>query len=750
MANEAARVPSGFGGAVPAFPSFASSSASSSFPMSFPVASIPLQNPFSSEGSEIIALQEPVSSEAAGRDSRQPYDPAQPVYSPVSPAYAPVSPAYAPSIPDSSEAAGRDSRQPYVPTQPVYMPSPFSGGATTAANRTEFVIVFGASLPDVVDSADHLLKLRWSVQTVSSHMDSPSYPSLSRTEVVSELLAVKLDKVRGCMPAELTYIMSSYGDEIPPFVIAHSLKRHQVLSWYKSVADIVGTMEIVPKIICPSKKTCQITTFTGGKSSCSVCSQMIYCGSSVARSVVSDFCVCETCCRDPQVRSRLVNTEPETSSFSDALFSSNGVSALLELILEPRSFLPAADNFAADSWHIAMDAWARLLHETVPSSSCNSSRPRQLISLDGRVSNFRRRVPEPQFHFRVSGLDQANVCDAMKQIFEFKAKINLKLADARQASVEQSKLTVLFRHSDRAGQAAGMPANIHSDGITPVMYSILALEFSNPKKFATGMWLPSCFIDGDVAPCGLFPRPFIPTSSPSECQQQEGIVEQFLLLGRCIGIALRDRRVFMLPISLAFADSLCGKHLSLWDACLGEIDLQEDDGWSANRSVLHAIEHCLDVSTSFSMVYRGRTQSNERVDVPISASSFDLRDHCSLTGVVSIAADGHDGMSVDASPEVLQHVLEVGSDGDPVYVIFLGQLPSGLSSLRAYRLNPVKDAEASRLRIVMEATSCKTLAENQRFSVQMHVLRVYSSKDACGDEYLKALQVVVVLSRRNG
>jgi hypothetical protein len=706
-ANEAARVPPGFGSAVPAFPSSASFSANLSFSVPFPVASIPLQNPSSSEGAE---AQEPV----------------------------------------SSESAGRDEGRPYVPASPVYAPSPFSGGTTTAANRTEFVILFGASLPDVVDSVDRLLKLRWSVQTVSSHMDSPSHPSLSRTEVVSELLAVKLDTVRECMPLKLANMMSSYGDEIPPFMIAHSLKRRQILSWYKSVADLIGTMEIFPKIICPSKKPCQVTTFTGGKSSCSVCSQMIYYGSSVARSVMTDFCVCETCCRDPKVRSRLVETEPETSSFSDALFSSNDVSALLELILEPRSFLPAADNFAADSWHIAMDAWARLLHDTVPSSSCNSSRPRQLIGLNGRVSNFRRRVPEPQFYFRVSGLDQANVCDAMKQIFEFRAKINLKLADARQASVEQSKLTVLFRHSDRAGQAAGMPANIHSDGITPVMYSILALEFSNPKKFATGMWLPTCFIDGDVAPCGLFPRPFIPTSSPLECQRQEGIVEQFLLLGRCIGIALRDRRVFMLPISLAFADSLCGKHLSLWDACLGEIDLQEDDGLSANRSVLHAIEHCLDYSSCFSMVYRGQTLSNERIDVPISASSFDLRGHCSLTGVdVSIAADGQDGMSVDASPEVVQHVLEVGSDGDPVYVIFSGQLPLGLSSLRAYTLNVVKDAEASRLRIVMDAASCNTLAENQRFSVQMHVLRVYSSKDACGDEYLKALEVVVDLSRHN-
>jgi hypothetical protein len=290
-----------------------------------------------------------------------------------------------------------------------------------------------------------------------------------------------------------------------------------------------------------------------------------------------------------------------------------------------------------------------------------------------------------------------------------------------------------------------MPASIHSDGITPVMYSILALEFSNPKKFAAEMWLPCCCVDDNVASCGLFPRPFIPDASPTELKLQEETLERFLLLGRCIGIALRDRRVFMLPLSLAFADALCGKKLSLWDACLGEIDLQEDDGFSANRSVLHAIEHCLEFSTSFSMVYRGRDLSNRRCDVPISENSFFSAGLCSMCDVpVNFTCDAVGGICVNVTAEALQHVAGKCRDGDHAYVVFAGQLPLGLSRSRAYRVAPVEGCSSPRLTLCDVAAAAEQSAEPHAFPVSMHVLRVYSSSQTAGDAYLRAVEVFLL------
>jgi hypothetical protein len=640
----------------------------------------------------------------------------------------------------------------------------------TAANRTEFVIAFGSVLPGSVELGEYVPPLSWSVEYVAASMDSAS---LSRAAVVSEIMAVKHAKVQQCVPVDVSDMARAYGPEVPAFLVAHSLGRPQILAWYASVAAIIGTRQIVPIIRCPANALCQRVAFTGGKSVCSVCSKLLYMGSSGARSRVSDFCVCESCCRNPAVLEELGKTELPSPD-SGAASPSNAAADLLELLLHPRSMIPSADNFAEDNWHKAFDIWMRLLRDVTPSPSLSHvRRPRHLLSLEDRLSGFRRIVQEPQFHFRVSSMDQANVCEAMKQIFDCRAKINLKLADAQQGSVEHSKLTVLFRNNERAGQAAGMPANIHSDGITPVMYSILALELSNPKKFAAGMWLPSCCIDADVAPCGLFPRPFIPDPSPLEMQLQQDAVSRFLFLGRCIGIALRDRRVFMLPLSLAFADALCGKHLSLWDACLGEINLQEDDGLSANHSVLHAIEHRLDYATSFSMVYRGQTLANQRVDVPISAASFDAANHCCMNDIpAAIAIDSRGVITVNVTRDVLEHARQVCGDGDTMYVSFTGQLPPGLLSSRAYKVFPAAGTPSPQLYLctccccdlprqgkagvgagldpaqpcctaVAAASPARALLVD--CAVSMHIMRVYSSEDAAGDEYLRALEVRVLL-----
>jgi hypothetical protein len=305
---------------------------------------------------------------------------------------------------------------------------------------------------------------------------------------------------------------------------------------------------------------------------------------------------------------------------------------------------------------------------------------------------------------------------------------------------------VLFRHSVRAGQAAGMPANIHSDGITPVMYSILALELSNPQKNAAGMWLPSCFIDGDVSSCGLFPRPFIPDPSPSERRLQEQVVHRFLLLGRCIGIALRDRRVFMLPLSLAFADALCGKQLSIWDTCIGDIELQENDGFSASSAVLHAVEHRLDFLTSFSMVYRGRDLSDQRVDVPVSASSFSSPAQCFMRDVsVLMTFEESGSVLVDVKKDVFDYVHQHRQNGDLVYVMFSGRLPPSFSCCRAYSVcpsSPAADSAAPRLKVCLDAlVSSSQCVKAHAHHVNMHIMRVFSSTDGAGVDYLKALEV---------
>lgn len=707
----------------------------------------------------LVGSGAPPSSSASSSDVHD--EPSSPAYQPTSPPYTPVSPVFAPSlsprthaalnglslddVPSSDNAIAQGPRisEPQAPSRPTPLPSLFhysSSGLSTAANRTEFVIAFGSSLPDEVEKKDYVPRLRWSVQAVGTFMDTPS---MSRTAVVSEIMGVKHEAALACRPIELTRVLRSLDADAPPFVLAHCLERHHILQWYSEVAAVVGTRQIVPKILCPASRPCHIVTFTGARTTCSICSHLIYLGSSVARSAVTDFIVCEACCGDRSVRERLISAKSADSASNEAR-SSNPASDLLELLVCPRAFIPAADNFAEDSWHKAMDMWVRCLCDILPSGSFSSAyRPRHLVDLETRVSNFRKRVSEPQFYFRVSGLDQTNVCEAMKQIFESRTKINLKLYDAQQGSIEHSKLTVLFQHKERAGQAAGMPASIHSDGITPVMYSILALEFSNPRKYAASMWLPSCCIDGEVAPCGLFPRPFIPDPSPAEFQLQRETVDRFLLLGRCIGIALRDRRVFMLPLSLAFADALCGKQLTLWDACIGEINLQETDkdGYSANRSLLHAIEHLHDVA--FGMIFSGQTLSNQRVDVTISETSFIPSDDCPICNVpATVTVDELGGIVVDVTAEVIQYVRQLLGSNDPAYVTFSGSLPFGLSVCRAYKVRPVDDTSASRIKVCshIEVSSPKH-QKTQDFPVNMSVIRVRSNVNGAGDEYLRAVEV---------
>ncbi len=68
-----------------------------------------------------------------------------------------------------------------------------------------------------------------------------------------------------------------------------------------------------------------------------------------------------------------------------------------------------------------------------------------------------------------------------------------------------------------------------------------------------------------VQRCGLFPRPLM-----RGAELEQNALHDFQLFGFCLGIALRDRRMFPVPLSVAFADALCGKRITLWDVMIGQ------------------------------------------------------------------------------------------------------------------------------------------------------------------------------------
>lgn len=133
------------------------------------------------------------------------------------------------------------------------------------------------------------------------------------------------------------------------------------------------------------------------------------------------------------------------------------------------------------------------------------------------------------------------------------------------------------------------------DGVTPTFFADLAQEFIERDY----MWLPCCLTSSvqensetmspsietpqstptkspgvanrraraikTVQDCGLFPRPLM-----RGAVLEQNALNDFRLFGFCLGIALRDRRMFPVPLSVAFADALCGKRITLWDVMIGQ------------------------------------------------------------------------------------------------------------------------------------------------------------------------------------
>lgn len=73
--------------------------------------------------------------------------------------------------------------------------------------------------------------------------------------------------------------------------------------------------------------------------------------------------------------------------------------------------------------------------------------------------------------------------------------------------------------------------------------------------------------EGDyvLAPNGLFPRPWPPTSDASAGTKYAKVLEHFRLLGRTMGKALQDGRLLDLPLSTAFHKLILGQELDLHD-----------------------------------------------------------------------------------------------------------------------------------------------------------------------------------------
>jgi hypothetical protein len=169
-------------------------------------------------------------------------------------------------------------------------------------------------------------------------------------------------------------------------------------------------------------------------------------------------------------------------------------------------------------------------------------------------------------------------------------------------------------------EVTAFAADADHDGATPIFFTALAQAFIELEN----MWLPCCLIDHSLsnpnsesresparspiefpspisphhpavssavgggkpsgsAPSrpsrasklvherGLFPRPLLPNSSCGPAFHN--LLDDFRLFGFCVGLALRDHRKFPVCISVAFADAICGRRLTLWDVMIGRFEL---------------------------------------------------------------------------------------------------------------------------------------------------------------------------------
>ncbi len=166
------------------------------------------------------------------------------------------------------------------------------------------------------------------------------------------------------------------------------------------------------------------------------------------------------------------------------------------------------------------------------------------------------------------------------------------------ATFADVKLMVQFFILEDGREVTAFAADPDHDGVTPTFFAALAQAFIEREP----MWLSCCFLSSNqesqesptettstpvsgetpggsahtrsralksVHERGLFPRPLLPNVSRTLAFEQN-LLDDFRLFGFCVGIALRDHRKFPICISVAFADAICGKRLTLWDVMIGQ------------------------------------------------------------------------------------------------------------------------------------------------------------------------------------
>lgn len=161
------------------------------------------------------------------------------------------------------------------------------------------------------------------------------------------------------------------------------------------------------------------------------------------------------------------------------------------------------------------------------------------------------------------------------------------------ATFTDVKLMVQYFILEDGREVTAFAADPDHDGITPTFFAALAQAFIEREP----MWLSCCFLSSNqesqesptetkgtavsggtpprsralksVHERGLFPRPLLPNVSRTPVFEQN-LLDDFRLFGFCVGIALRDHRKFPICISVAFADAICGKCLTLWDVMIGQ------------------------------------------------------------------------------------------------------------------------------------------------------------------------------------
>jgi hypothetical protein len=216
-------------------------------------------------------------------------------------------------------------------------------------------------------------------------------------------------------------------------------------------------------------------------------------------------------------------------------------------------------------------------------------------------------------------------------------------------------------------EVTAFAADTDHDGATPLFYTALAQAFIELEN----MWLPCCLVDPSLlnpnpesressarspiefpspspsppsppssrpaastavgggkpsgsAPstpsrasklvheCGLFPRPLLPNSSCGPAFHN--LLDDFRLFGFCVGLALRDHRKFPVCISVAFADAICGRRLTLWDVMIGRFQFHPDQ--KQIFDIHEFLSNGLKFGTNADMDYIGREDEREFHDIP--------------------------------------------------------------------------------------------------------------------------------------